>query len=465
MLFNSLEYLVFILIVLILYWRSQRNVVRKIILLLASYYFYMSWFAPYGLLLLVVTLISYGGVKWMVGNLHHKKRILTLTLAFVLSFLLYYKYWGLLLGTVFQLFPNFWREPPETHIILPLAISFFTFHAISYVVDVYRGVQKPAHSIIDYAIYIAFFPQLIAGPIIRSTQFLYQLEKPKIFYWREFGLGLKLFVTGLLLKVIADDVAPFVDDFFSHPNTHFARSWTGVYGFALQIFCDFSGYTAMARGSALLFGFQISRNFKYPYLASSITEFWRRWHISLSTWLKSYLYIPLGGNRKGIVRTYINLIITMGLGGLWHGASWTFLIWGLYHGALLSLDKAAMHFGWFKPVLKKPWYVVLSTVITFHLVCIGWVIFRAENFQNLSYILTQSLTPSSYFKLTYEARHVLIMFGLFMAVSYAYISLIRYHRFRRWLYRPATVLVLFTLMFMMIFALYRSASEFIYFQF
>lgn len=465
MLFNSFAYLQFLLVIWALYWLIPKNFFRKVLLLIGSYYFYMSWFAPYGYLLAEVTLISYMGVLLMQQFQPYKKIICGTSVAVTLSFLLYYKYWALLTKTAFYWWPQLFETAPNPSILLPLAISFFTFQAISYIVDVYRGKQETVTNLIDYALYISFFPQLIAGPIVRSTQFLFQLERLKKFHWAEMGWGLKTFIIGLLFKMIADDVSPFVDEFFSEPNHHFARSWTAIYGFTLQIFCDFAGYTAMARGSSMLFGFHIPRNFKHPYFSPTITIFWRRWHMSLSSWLKEYLYIPLGGNRKGRVRTYINLLATMGLGGLWHGANWTFLIWGIYHGLLLSLDKFANHFKLFNAVKTKSWFIVLSTIITFHLVCIGWIIFRAESFDNLAYIMTHAIWPSNYFKLTYDAKHILLTVVIFLGLSLGYLQGIRYGAFRRWLHHPATVVVLYTAIFFVIFSLYRTTSQFIYFQF
>jgi len=465
MLFNSLPYLFFMLATLALYWAFSGNRYRKVMLLIASYAFYMNWFPPYGLLLFAVTGLSFLGVRLFTRHPQHRKPILTVSIICVLSFLLYYKYWGLLATTLFGFFPGlFGHHQPESSILLPLAISFFTFHAISYMVDVYTGRQKRTESFLDYALYIAFFPQLLAGPIVRSTQFMFQLEKAKRFAWEEFGTGLKIFVVGLLFKMIADQVSPYANLVFAHPGSNFARIWIGIYSFALQIFCDFAGYTAMARGSALLFGYRLPRNFRYPYFAPSITEFWRRWHMSLSSWLKQYLYIPLGGNRKGRVRTYLNLIATMGLGGLWHGASWTFLIWGLYHGLLLSIDKKLKAQGWFRAIEKRGWFIPVATVVTFHLVCIGWVIFRATSFDNMTEILANALWPHR-FKLDYLGKQALLLFLLFMGGSLAYINLIRYHRFRHALYQPAVIVGMYTGVFLLIFFFYRTVEEFIYFQF
>lgn len=266
------------------------------------------------------------------------------------------------------------------NILLPAGISFFLFHSLSYTIDVYRGLVKPIRNWFDYAVFVSFFPELVAGPIVRARDFVDQLKAPFHENAQEFGKGMGLILVGLFKKIVISDVlsTQLVDRVFDFP--HLASSpetWLAMYGYGIQIFCDFSGYTDIAIGLALILGYHLKPNFDEPYKSTTITEFWRRWHISLSVWLRDYLYIPLGGNRKGKIRTYLNLLITMLLGGLWHGASWKFLAWGGFHGLALGIHKIWMEAG------KGKWSLPgwLSWILTFHFVLLCWVPFRAANWQ------------------------------------------------------------------------------------
>jgi alginate O-acetyltransferase complex protein AlgI len=375
MLFNTLRFFIFFAVVLLLFYLGPRSW-RKAVLLIASYYFYMSWNAKFVLLLLTLTCIDYFAALWITRSAGRARKLaLTASLVANLGFLGFFKYYNFLADSLVQLM----GLPDHSFmlsIVLPVGISFHTFQSMSYVVDVYRGEQEAIRNPLDYALFIAFFPQLVAGPIVRAHEFFADL-----FHWRhptseEVLRGILLTLMGLTKKVVlADQFAGVADRYFSNiaGNPGFLTAWSGAIAFALQIYFDFSGYTDMAIGIALLLGFHFPVNFRRPYLAQSITEFWRRWHISLSSWLRDYLYISLGGNRGGRLRTYRNLMLTMLLGGLWHGASWNFIIWGGYHGALLSLERI---FGVAKHDRGSPiqWTRV---VFTFGLVCIGWVFFRA----------------------------------------------------------------------------------------
>jgi alginate O-acetyltransferase complex protein AlgI len=266
------------------------------------------------------------------------------------------------------------------HILLPAGISFFLFHSLSYTIDVYRGLVKPIRNWFDYAVFVSFFPELVAGPIVRARDFVDQLQAPFQGNSRDFGKGLALILVGLFKKIVVSDVlsTQLVDKVFDFP--HLASSpetWMAMYGYGIQIFCDFSGYTDIAIGLALILGYHLKPNFDEPYKSTTITEFWRRWHISLSVWLRDYLYIPLGGNRHGKVRTYLNLLVTMLLGGLWHGASWKFLAWGGFHGLALALHKGWMEIG--KGKRKLPGWI--SWFLTLHFVLFCWIPFRAGNWQ------------------------------------------------------------------------------------
>jgi alginate O-acetyltransferase complex protein AlgI len=277
-------------------------------------------------------------------------------------------------------------------IFLPVGISFFTFQSLSYTLDVYRGNLKPVDSILDYAFYLSFFPQLVAGPIVRASDFLPQIHKPTAVTPEMFGRGVFLIATGLFKKAVISDYISvnFVDRVFDAPALYTGlENLFAVYGYALQIYCDFSGYSDMAIGIALLLGFHFNVNFDSPYRSKSITEFWRRWHISLSSWLKDYLYISLGGNRRGRLRTYINLMITMLLGGLWHGAAWRFVIWGGLHGAALGVDKFVKER--FPGERTSPAWNIGRVLLTFHFVCFCWIFFRAADIGTVGVMLNQIL--------------------------------------------------------------------------
>jgi D-alanyl-lipoteichoic acid acyltransferase DltB (MBOAT superfamily) len=375
MLFNTLNFFIFFAVVLSLFYLGPHSW-RKAVLLIASYYFYMSWNAKFVLLLLTLTCIDYFAALWITRSAGRVRRLALITsLAANLSFLGFFKYYNFLADSLVQLM-GLPAHSFMLSIVLPVGISFHTFQSMSYVVDVYREEQEAIRNPLDYALFIAFFPQLVAGPIVRAGEFFADL-----FHWRrpsgdEVLRGILLTLMGLTKKVVlADRFAGVADRYFSNiaGNPGSLTAWSGVIAFALQIYFDFSGYTDMAIGLALLLGFHFPVNFRRPYLAQSITDFWHRWHISLSRWLRDYLYIGLGGNRGGRLRTYRNLMLTMLLGGLWHGASWNFVIWGGYHGALLGVERmlgvGKRDHGW--PVR---WICV---VFTFGLVCIGWVFFRA----------------------------------------------------------------------------------------
>ena len=274
-------------------------------------------------------------------------------------------------------------SPAAPNIILPVGISFYTFQTLSYTIDIYRHQAKPCHSFLDYALFVTFFPQLVAGPIVRATEFLPQCEEPKRATSEQLGWGLSLFVIGLFNKVVVADVlmAPVVEEHFrTGVIPGFLDAWVGTLAFSTQIFCDFSGYSTCAIGVALCLGFALPRNFLFPYAAIGFSDFWRRWHISLSTWLRDYLYIPLGGNRGGEVLRYRNLATTMLLGGLWHGASWTFLVWGALHGIYLVIERLLKQYMSHIRLWSFGPIQFLLGVATYVSVCYAWVFFRAKNF-------------------------------------------------------------------------------------
>ncbi len=381
-----------------IYLLLRRATTLRILYVIAfSIYFYYKSSGIYFLLLLFAAVSDYliGNAIARTEDKTTKKRWVALSVVINLGMLGYFKYTNFfiemangLMGAGFLDFQN---------IFLPEGISFFVFQSMSYTIDIYRGQIRPLERWIDYVFYLSFFPQLVAGPIVRAKDFIPQIRRP-LFVSREmFGTAIGLIVIGLLKKAIISDYISlnFVDRIFDEPALYSGfECLMGIYGYALQIYCDFSGYSDMAIGIALLLGFRFPKNFDAPYKAATITEFWRRWHISLSSWLRDYLYISLGGNRKGKVRTYINLIITMVLGGLWHGAAVRFVLWGALHGVALALHKMWLAIvPWAKANGKdmNPLSRVLGTILTFHIVCLGWLLFRAEDMQTVHLMLYQIL--------------------------------------------------------------------------
>ncbi len=389
MLFQTPQFFAFLAVVLALFY-AVPPAWRKYILLAASYYFYMSWIPVFILLLLSLTAIDYTAARWIAraSSPAHRKTALVISLSANLGLLGFFKYYNFFASNIALLL----HRPADSFalsIILPLGISFHTFQSMSYVIDVYRGEQAPIKNPIDYALFISFFPQLVAGPIVRAREFfgdLYAWRRPTA---PEAAQGLLMLVLGLAKKTImADQFAQVANAYFGGVSKHpgMLTAWSGTIAFGIQIYFDFSGYTDMSIGMAKLLGFHFPVNFRRPYLASSITEFWRRWHISLSRWLRDYLYIPLGGNRGGKLKTYRNLMLTMLLGGLWHGANWNFVAWGGYHGALLSIEKAFRG-----EKATEGWGILypVQALATFALAMIGWVFFRAVSFHDSIYVIGQ----------------------------------------------------------------------------
>ena len=361
---------------------QRKNTTRLLYVLAFSYFFYYKSSGFYFVLLAFVTCSDFVLANFM-GRMKNKRARLSLVVVSLLvdlGLLGYFKYTNFLLDILGDLG---FEGLHTMDIFLPVGISFFTFQSLSYTIDVYRGKIKPLDSLLDYAFYVSFFPQLVAGPIVRASDFIPQIRRPLTVTREMVGMGFWFVITGLFKKAVISDyiAANFVDRIFADPTLYSGlESLLGVYGYALQIYCDFSGYSDMAIGIALLMGFHFNINFNSPYKSGSITEFWRRWHISLSTWLRDYLYISLGGNRKGKVRQYINLFITMFLGGLWHGAAWNFVLWGSLHGVALAFHKR-----WMELTARKAWtatrlWRVASVVITFHFVLLTWIFFRDSGF-------------------------------------------------------------------------------------
>src|SRR5215210_8572832 len=387
MLFNSLTFVVFFVLVLGAYWTMRSWEARKNLLLVASYLFYGAWNPPFAALLFGTTALDfYLGRK--MGSLHsptERKAWLWISVAVNLSMLGFFKYGNFLLENFTWVLARggIQYKPPHLDVFLPIGISFYTFHSLSYTLDIYRGVMKPTRSLRDFALAVSFFPQLVAGPIVRAGDFLPQLEQPPKPQNGRFLWGLLLMTLGLFEKVVLADtlLAGSADRVFGHGGPLVALdSWTGVIAFAGQIFFDFAGYSTCAIGAALCLGFHLKDNFRFPYAAIGFSDFWRRWHISLSTFLRDYLYIPLGGNRSGATRAAINLMIVMFIGGLWHGAAWTFVVWGLIHGGCLAIERLIKAGFKEAPWAKNFAFKLLIGLATYAAVCFAWVFFRASNF-------------------------------------------------------------------------------------
>ena len=382
---------------LLVYSAFRRAPMARIVYVIAfSLYFYYKSSGIYFLLLVFAAasdfLIARGiyraRFRWT------KRWLVVLSVAVNLGMLGYFKYTNFLIDISNQLFGQGFLQ--FQNIFLPVGISFFVFQSMSYTIDIYRGQLKPLSNWLDYLFYLSFFPQLVAGPIVRARDFIPQIRQNPVVVTREmFGTGVFLILTGLFKKAIISDYISlnFVDRIFDEPLLYSGfECLMGIYGYALQIYCDFSGYSDMAIGIALLLGFRFPKNFDAPYKSATITEFWRRWHISLSTWLRDYLYISLGGNRKGKARTYLNLFLTMLIGGLWHGAAIRFVLWGAWHGAALAVHKWTVNrFPSFKKTGADmvPWRRVIGIIVTFHVVCFGWIMFRAQDMHSVTLITSQ----------------------------------------------------------------------------
>lgn len=381
---------------LVVYTLLQRkHTGRLLFVTLFSYYFYYKSSGTYFYLLALVTVWDFFTALLMhrTESKLGRKAWVFLSISMNLGLLGYFKYTNFLGGAIASLMGG---QFTALDIFLPVGISFFTFQSLSYTIDVYRREIPPLKNFLDYAFFVSFFPQLVAGPIVRARDFIPQIRKPLYVSQEMFGRGVFLILVGLFKKAIISDYISvnFVERIFDNPTLYSGvENLMGVYGYALQIYCDFSGYSDMAIGIALLLGFHFNLNFNSPYKSASVTEFWRRWHISLSSWLRDYLYISLGGNRHGKFRQYLNLFITMFLGGLWHGASWNFILWGSFHGIALALHKAWMTVTKRKNGEERHGFRrVLGVVVTFHFVCFCWIFFRNADINNSMDMLGQIFT-------------------------------------------------------------------------
>lgn len=395
MFFDSALFVWFLIIVFIGYWLVMRRAKSKVFwLLAASYFFYAAWNAKLLGLIVLSTVVDFVLGRFIHEAKEERARKLGLlaSVCMNLGLLGFFKYTNFFLdsanrfGELFGVSIN----APILQIMLPVGISFYTFQTMSYTIDIYRREIEPIEDPFKFALFVSFFPQLVAGPIVRAKEFLPQLERLPSYNVREHGVGLWFILVGMFKKVaVADYLAVnIVDRAFDNPTLFSSLEMVlAVYAYAVQIYCDFSGYSDIAIGTALLLGFKLPENFRRPYAAHNLQDFWRRWHISLSTWLRDYLYIPLGGSKSEAWKTYRNLMITMVLGGLWHGASWNFVIWGVLHGGALGVNRVVQRRFPAKGDVSNIWAKAIKIFLTFNFVCLAWIFFRAPDLQSAREVL------------------------------------------------------------------------------
>ncbi|MFZ5892689.1 MAG: MBOAT family O-acyltransferase [Myxococcota bacterium] len=468
MIFHSLDFLLFFGIVLAVYW-SLKLRAQNVFLLLASYFFY-GYVHPWFLSLLAAsTIVDYSLARGIAAYPKHRRRFLVASLVFNLTLLGFFKYFGFFVDNVALALDRLGLHvtKPALNIVLPVGISFYTFQTLSYTIDVYRGRLEARRNFIDFAAFLSLFPQLVAGPIERATHLLPQVEKPRRFDPEWAREGLLLMCWGFFKKlVVADNVAIVANKVFAISEPSFSLVWTGTFAFAVQIYADFSAYSDIARGSAKLLGFDLMKNFDHPYLAQTPGEFWRRWHISLSTWFRDYVYIPLGGNRGSKLVHYRNVMLTFLLSGFWHGASWNFLLWGGFHGVLLIAYELV---GRVAPkLITMRWLALPRTLVCFALVNVGWLMFRETDTQQLlrDLALRPGGEPQAQLLAAGSLLGTTVFFALPLVIDDLMYKLGLYQRVRpnfRWASAQAAVVLLLVVGMSVFYS--DVPSEFIYFQF
>lgn len=474
MLFNSLSYAIFLPLVFIIYWLLP-NKYRWILLLIASYYFYMSWNAKYVFLIFITTFTSYLCAILIEKNREHKKLILIITLLVCLGILFVFKYFNFFFESINYLLGNKLHSI-SLNLLLPVGISFYTFQTLSYCIDVYRGNIKAEKHFGYYATFVSFFPQLVAGPIERPDNLLPQLRKEKEFDYNKAVYGLKLMTVGFFKKiVVADNLAYYVDMVYNDLSYYHGFALVlAAFFFTIQIYCDFSGYSDIAKGSAKLLNIDLMDNFKTPYFSTTIKEFWSRWHISLSSWFKDYVYIPLGGNRCSRLRHYFNLLATFLVSGLWHGANITFVIWGGIHG-LLQILEDIFHIKKNTKTYSFSWFI--RVILVFMLMSITWVFFRASNLHDALYIFRhmfdgitnlRSYIVSGLYSFGVKSPYLLTMLAIYLIPLFIidYIN-VKYDALTILNNKPIAIryLAYFVLLLMILLLHYVGEVNFIYFQF
>src|SRR5688572_24727257 len=493
MVFNSYTFIAFFIIMLILHNLPFSWTVKKVNLLLASYIFYAAWNPPFILLLWLSTVVDYfvGRALYTQENKYKKRMLLVVSLIGNLGMLCFFKYGGFLLDN-FVAFVNLVGvdfHPAKPNIILPAGISFYTFTTLCYTIDMYNRKSEPVKSLLDFSLFVTFFPHLVAGPIVRPPQLVPQFESPRKANQQQLLQGLFLVSLGLFMKVVLADtmLASSSDSVFNFPAPLLAvDAWLGVLAFSGQIFFDFAGYSTCAIGVAMCLGFVLPENFRYPYAAIGFSDFWRRWHITLSLWLRDYLYIELGGNRKGELRTYFNLMATMLLGGLWHGASWTFVVWGALHGSYLCVEKLIREKfvstpkppqqSQDVPVIVRASIVPLDrnnsinnfllALFTFFLINVTWVFFRANDFSTAWRLLDSMFGQSEKGVAVLPTMDMIkvTIVVMFMVIAHWFMrntSVLQVTKKMKWW----AVSIFWSLMIVALIVSQKSADSFIYFQF
>lgn len=478
MFFNSFAFAIFFPTVLALYWMLSFRL-QNVLLLVSSYFFYGYWDWRFLSLIALSTVVDYiTGLKIEQVNNEESgassqkaKKWLWISVITNLSILGFFKYFNFFIDSFAALLVSSGVNPDGLYlnIILPVGISFYTFQTMSYTIDIYRGKMTPTKDFVSFAVYVSFFPQLVAGPIERAKKLLPRILQKRTFDLNQFYEGLHLILLGLFKKVyVADNLAPFVDKIFSSGSYTGFEVIAGAYLFAFQIYCDFSGYSDIARGCAKCLGIELMVNFNYPYIALNPSDFWKRWHISLSSWLADYLYIPLGGNKGGTLLTYRNLSLTMLLGGLWHGASWVYVLWGAYQGIFLIghrlLTPVFEAISTFSNKVPKVVSNFVKRFFMFQLVCVGWIIFRANSVGQIKSMAISLFTWEGNSDLA--LIDPLIQFALPLVLFELFYSLVTDNEWSNFKNVPAwTKSVVYAAMFYL-FAFYgASAESFIYFQF
>jgi alginate O-acetyltransferase complex protein AlgI len=475
MLFCSISFMMFFAVLLGVYWALPWPRARVWLLVAASFYFYATWNKWLAIILCISTAIDYLLALAIERStaIRKRKALLCISLCANLGLLCYFKYVNFFLlsldETLIAAGSPMWFRTMQ--VILPIGISFYTFEAINYMVDVYRGRIRAERNFADFLLFILFFPHLVAGPIVRARDFLPQIKRPKHFDWVRVHLGLQYFLMGLFKKLaIADRMAQFADPVFDHAlDFSSSAAWIAMFAYAMQVYCDFSGYTDMAIGTAHMLGYKLAENFNMPFFAPNLSEFWNRWHISLSSWLRDYLFIPLGGSRGGERKTCRNLIITMTVCGLWHGAAWPFVGFGFLQGWMLTAHRAFHRWAKYKPWLDGPLRSQLGTAFriafTFLCFCLSLVVFRSGSFSHAFDMYTRMLIPAS------SPKDMLVSnFGFWLTVAIVLIAHLL-GRSEIWirpaLHMPAPLLG-FSYAFLFGVALLlepQGAKPFIYFQF
>jgi len=459
--------MLFIAVTMAFLYVVRNNRARKLFLLVASYYFYAYWDWRFCGLLLIITAVNFLAGLGLKRTDHRGKRtaLLVVSLVCSLGMLGFFKYFNFFVDSFQAMVAPLGLHVHTLRIILPVGISFYTFQSLSYTIDVYRRQLKATDDFWDFALFVSFFPQLVAGPIVRASDFLPQLESARSLTRSRLFLGFRQFTYGLVKKVLIADHLAMVSDFVFQNMGVFDgwTTWVGVLSYTGQIYCDFSGYTDMAIGTARAMGYDFCKNFDHPYTATTVTTFWHKWHISLSTWLRDYLYIPLGGNRKGRVRTYVNQLVTMVLGGLWHGAAWTFVFWGGFHGLALAFDKRLNLHKRLKTA-ALPWRF-LGWAHTMLIVVVGWVFFRSQSFQAAWTCLTKMFDVVHFNEGVHWIALQFLVCVPVLAFTHA-ISVTRWKnllalRANRW-YTPV---ILFALVWLVLLFQPKEFAPFIYFQF